>query len=129
MKKIATAFLSVFFAFAANAQETSNKSITTETGKTNGRQKAPEYPGGLKAFLNFVGPKAQRAISYKPGAMVVTFMVNEDGSVSEIETVQGISPKFDEKVRDIIAKSENWIPGEQDGKKVKVQYRLPLRFN
>jgi outer membrane biosynthesis protein TonB len=128
MKKIATATLSLFFAFAANAHETTKNNKATEE-KTKGRQKTPEYPGGLKELFNFISQNAQRAISYRAGSMVVTFMVSEDGSLSEIETAQGISPKFDEKVRDIIAKSSNWIPGEQDGEKVKVKYNLPLHFN
>jgi TonB family protein len=128
MKKIATATLSLFFAFAANAHETTKNNKTTEE-KIKGRQKDPEYPGGLKALLNFITPKAQRAISYRAGSMVVTFMVSEDGSLSEIEIAQGINSKFDEKVREIIAKSPNWIPGEEDGEKVKVKYSLPLHFN
>lgn len=128
MKKIATTVLSLFFAFVANAHETTKKHKITEE-KTKGRQKDPEYPGGLKEFFNFIGKKAQLVISYRAGSMVITFMVNEDGSLSEIETAQGISPKFDGKVRDIIAKSPNWISGELDGEKVKVKYRLPLHFN
>lgn len=128
MKKIATAFLSVFFSLTSNAHETTKSATSTEE-KTKGRQKTPEYKGGLKEFHNFITPKAQRAISYKSGSMVVTFMINEDGSLSDIETAEGINPKFDEKVRDIIANSPEWVPGEQDGVKIKVNYRLPLQFN
>lgn len=128
MKKMATAVLSLFFAFAANAHETTKKNKATEE-KTKSRQKAPEYPGGLEEFFKYINPKAQRVISYRAGFMVVIFMVNENGSISDIETVQGISRKFDEKVREIIAKSPKWIPGEEDGETIRIQYRLPLHFN
>lgn len=129
MKKIATTTLSLFFAFAGNAQQTTKKTVATETDTTKDSRKAPEYPGGLKAFYKFIEPKVQRVISYKPGSMIVTFMVHDDGSLSDIETIEGINPKFDEKVREIIAKSPNWIPGEQDGEKVGVKYSLPLQFS
>lgn len=128
MKKIATAALSVFFTFATNGHEVKKNRTTTEE-KTKGRQKTPEYPGGLTALFNFISPKAQRAISYRPGSMVVTFVVNEDGSLNEIEIIEGITPKFDEKIRDIIAGSPKWIPGEEEGKPVKAYYKLPLHFN
>ncbi|PZR16196.1 MAG: hypothetical protein DI539_17965 [Flavobacterium psychrophilum] len=128
MKKLATAFLSVFFAFTPNAQG-SVKNIRTTEDERKAKLKAPEYPGGLKAFLNTIEPKTQRAISYRPGSMILTFMVNEDGSISEIETIEGISPKFDEKVREIIATSPKWIPGEEAGRPVKAYYKLPLHFN
>lgn len=128
MKKLATAFLSAFFAFTPSAQERVNDVLTTE-GESDKKQKAPEYPGGLKAFLNSIHPKTQRVISYKPGQMLITFMVNEDGSISEVETLEGISPKFDEKVREIIASSPKWIPGEEAGQPIKAYYKLPLHFN
>lgn len=128
MKKLATAFLSAFFAFSPGAQERVHDVLTTEE-ETNKKQKAPEYPGGLKAFLNSIHPKTQRAISYRPGCMLVTFMVNEDGSISEVETLEGISPKFDKKVREIIADSPKWIPGEEEGQPIKAYYKLPLHFN
>ena len=122
MKKIATAILSIFITRAAGT-------VTNKKGKAKNRDKTPDYPGGLKEFHNFINPKIHRLICYKPGAMVVTFIVDEDGSISDIETVKGISGKFDQKVREIIAKSPNWIPGMQDGKKITIQYILPLQFN
>lgn len=128
MKKLATAFLSAFFAFTPGAQERVNDVLTTEE-ESNKKQKAPEYPGGLKEFYKLINPKIQRTISYRPGSMIVTFMVNEDGSICDIETVEGINRKFDEKVREIIAESPVWIPGERDGEKVGIKYNLPLHFN
>lgn len=131
MKKILFTIAFALFVVTINAQEVQQETIhsTEKPAKSKRLQSAPEYPGGIKEFYNFIMPKIQRSMSYSPGHMIVTFIIEPDGSLSNIKTEKGITEKFDERVREIISKSPKWKPGQQEGKPLRVLYRLPLRLN
>jgi len=128
MKKIALLIIFALHTLVFYAQEKPVDTLTKKTGKVIGLQSVPEYPGGLKKFYDLIGPKIQRSMRYTPGKMIVTFIVETDGSITNITTVQGINEKFDERVREIIAGSPKWKPGQQEGKPIRAQYRLPLNL-
>jgi len=128
MKKIIALAIFGFLTFAVNAQEISTDTIAPIEKKVKGLQSVPEFPGGLKEFYNLIVPKIQRSMRYTPGRMIVAFIVEKDGSVTEITTIEGINEKFDERVREIIAKSPRWKPGEQEGKPIRARYRIPFTF-
>jgi len=62
------------------------------------------------------------------GRVVVQFVVNEDGSLSDIKVVRGIDPECDNEAIRLIEAMPNWKPGKQNGKPVKVKYTLPITF-
>lgn len=109
-----------------NLNNESNKDsiyITTEV--------MPEYPGGINAFREFVAanfktPKTNRDIK---GTLIINFVVEPDGSLSDIEVVRdlGFGTGF-EAVR-ILKLADKWIPGVQDGKPVRVRYTLPIQID
>jgi TonB family protein len=62
------------------------------------------------------------------GTVIVAFVVNTDGAVSDIEILRGIGGGCDEEVYRIVKGSPNWTPGMAGGKPVRSRMRLPLRF-
>jgi TonB family protein len=62
------------------------------------------------------------------GTVIVAFVVNTDGAVSDIEILRGIGGGCDEEVIRIVKGSPNWTPGMAGGKPVRSRMRLPLRF-
>ncbi len=92
----------------------------------------PSYKGGLKAFYKFVGqnlkyPAQARRIGIE-GKVFVHFVVDKDGSLSDIKIVRGIGAGCDEEVLRIIEKSPKWNPGKQRGRPVKVRMMMPITF-
>lgn len=63
------------------------------------------------------------------GTVVVQFVVNPDGSLSNIKTIGGYKGGgLEEESIKVVKQMPDWIPGKQDGKKVAVQYSLPIRY-
>ncbi|MEQ1744842.1 MAG: energy transducer TonB [Saprospiraceae bacterium] len=99
-------------------------------------EKEPAYPGGTEALIEFM----VKNIAYPEAAMkekaegmvVVKFVVNEDGSLSNFKTIseQSKNPRADfvmEAVR--VAKAmPKWSPAEANGKKMKAEMTLPIKF-
>lgn len=99
--------------------------------------KMPMYPGGedsLKAYLMRTAKypqKAKDASTY--GTVYVTFIVNEDGCISDVKLLKGIvgragGRECNEEAMRVVREMPNWIPGDQEGKPVKVQYNIPITF-
>lgn len=58
--------------------------------------------------------------------MVVAFVVNRDGSISDVEVARSVDPSLDNEALRVINSMPRWIPGQQGGKNVRVRYTLPL---
>jgi periplasmic protein TonB len=92
----------------------------------------PAFPGGYEAFYKFVGknlkyPPQARRISVE-GKVFVHFVVDKDGSLSDIKIVRGIGAGCDEEVLRIVGMSPKWNPGLQRGNPVRVRMMLPITF-
>ena len=92
----------------------------------------PEFIGGDEARIKYL----QKNIKYPTlakesgiqGTVYVTFVVEKDGSISNVKVLRGIGGGCDiESVR-IIKNMPNWKPGMQKGKAVRVQYNMPIRY-
>lgn len=91
-----------------------------------------EYVGGEKARLAFLNenlkyPEEARKAGVQ-GGVYVTFIVEKDGSLTDVKVVNGIGYGCDEEAVRVIKMMPNWIPGKQRGKPVRVQFNLPFRF-
>lgn len=92
----------------------------------------PKFPNGDAALVSFIA----RSIRYpqealeqgKSGRVVCMFVVNEDGSISDIEIIRGVSDALNKEAIRVIKAMPRWEPGMQDGKKVKVKYSIPITF-
>lgn len=92
----------------------------------------PEFPGGDEALLQFLGSSIRypkKAFkSGVQGRVVVSFTVEQDGSISNIFVMNGVSKELDQEAVRVVSTMPRWSPGMQDGVPVRVQYRLPITF-
>jgi protein TonB len=92
----------------------------------------PEFPGGEHArqkFLadNIIYPENAKKNNIQ-GIVFVTFIVETDGSLSNIKILKGIGAGCDEEVQRVISIMPKWKPGKQKGKEVRVKLNLPVKF-
>ena len=90
----------------------------------------PEFPGGEQAMMDFVAknvkyPKEamEKEIS---GRVLVSFVVEKDGSINETEVVKGIGGGCDEEAVRVVKAMPKWKPGKEKGKAVRVSFMLPI---
>lgn len=92
----------------------------------------PEYPGGFDAMFDFINGNLEYPQEAKDaeieGKVFVSFIVEQDGSLSSIKLLRGIGYGCDEAAMDVVRKMPNWKPATQRGKPVRVQYQLPFNF-
>ena len=92
----------------------------------------PEFPGGEAAMYKFIGKNIEYPRMAKEsgisGRVYVTFVVERDGSVTDVKILRGIGGGCDEEAVRVIKKMPRWSPGKQRGKPVRVQYRMPIKF-
>lgn len=93
----------------------------------------PEFKGGMEEFrkwiaANFDYPQAAIDAGVK-GAIETTFVVEKDGSLSDIKVLKDLGHDTDQAAIDLLKKSPKWSPGVQNGRAVRVQYKLPIALN
>jgi protein TonB len=92
----------------------------------------PEFPGGdadLYKYLaeNIKYPQMAKESGIQ-GRVFVTFVVERDGSVTDVKVLRGIGGGCDEEAIRVVKNMPRWTPGKQRGKAVRVQYNLPVKF-
>ncbi|MCC8410733.1 TonB family protein [Mucilaginibacter sp. UR6-1] len=96
-------------------------------------EQLPEFPGGLKAF----GKYLQNSIKYPAedvknkasGKVFVQFIVEEDGALSNLNVLRGVSATINAEAVRVLKASPKWSPGKQNGHPVRVQFTVPIAFN
>ena len=63
------------------------------------------------------------------GRVLVQFVIEKDGSISDVEIARGVFPSLDEEAIRVIKVMPRWNPGKQNGKAVRVKYVLPVSFH
>ncbi len=92
----------------------------------------PEFPGGAEQMMIFIA----KNIKYPPmaresgiqGRVFVNFVVEPNGSVSNVKVLRGIGGGCDEEAIRVVESMPKWTPGRQRGKAVRVSFNLPVRF-
>lgn len=95
-------------------------------------EQMPQFGGGDKALMEYL----QKNIRYPKiaaeqgiqGTVHLRFVVNPDGSVSDVKVVRPLNPNLDKEAVRVVSTMPKWRPGEQNGIKVPVYYNLPVRF-
>ena len=95
-------------------------------------EEMPAYPGGERALLEYVAknikyPQIARETGIQ-GRVFVGFVVEPDGSVSNVKILRGIGGGRDEEAMRVIKSLPKWKPGKQRGKAVRVSYQIPVVF-
>ena len=125
------------FALKATAQET-----PTDTTVYRVVEIMPEYPEGVEKLMKYIRTSTdnywkKRYPKGKPvypceqgisGRIIVSFVINENGQVTDPEVLRHVDKDLDKEAIRIIKSMPRWIPGEHKGKKVKVRLTLPVMF-
>lgn len=86
----------------------------------------PEFPNGINQLYELIRKKYKTPKDCTGGRITMTFVIEKDGSLTDIKTVKDIGfGAGDEAVR-VLKECPKWIPGKHDGKTVRVQYTLPI---
>lgn len=90
----------------------------------------PQFPGGIKACEQFIKENLRYpdTKSDVQGRVIVSFMVERDGSLSDIKVVRGLDPAFDEEALRVVKMMPKWSPGATDGKISVMRYTIPIIF-
>ena len=95
-------------------------------------EEMPQYPGGPQALFEFLSQNVQypkeAAKAGIQGRVIVTFVVEKDGSICESKVVKSVDPSLDAEALRVINAMPNWKPGKQNGKEVRVKYTVPVAF-
>ncbi|MDR0368390.1 MAG: energy transducer TonB, partial [Bacteroidales bacterium] len=90
------------------------------------------FPGGEEARLKFlrdnvVYPKIARETGVE-GTVMVSFVVEPDGRITNVEIGRGRAPSLDEEAIRVAKLMPKWKAGKQRGKAVRVRCNMPIRF-
>jgi protein TonB len=131
----------LLFILAAKAQHTdsarnSKDKVVTEVNTNNvvfvSVEHVPEFPGGISQFYKFLSKNQRYPAAAKEnkteGRVIVTMVVEKDGSLSQVKVVRGIGDGCDEEAVRLVKLSSPWKPGIQNSRPVRVQYSLPIAF-
>ena len=91
-----------------------------------------EFPGGQAAMLKWVSEHIKyptvAAENNIQGKVMVSFVVERDGSVSNIKVMRGVDPSLDKEAVRVVKEMPKWKPGMQTGKPVRSRFNLPVTF-
>jgi protein TonB len=95
-------------------------------------EEMPSFPGGEAKLMEFVAknikyPQIARETGIQ-GRVFVGFVVEPDGSISNVKLLRGIGGGCDEEAMRVIKSLPKWKPGKQRGKAVRVSYQIPVFF-
>lgn len=93
-------------------------------------EQQPQFPGGsvngwLADHIKYPVVAVENGIS---GRVVVQFVVERDGSVSQVKVVRGVDPSLDKEAQRVISSMPKWIPGKQNGQAVRSRFTVPVTF-
>jgi protein TonB len=132
MKRYFILLLSMLLGGVAMAQ--SNGSVTVGGEIYTVVEQSPTFPGGEEALIQWLGTHVQYPEEAKKnaveGTVFVTFVVEKDGSISDVKV---LNPKaktavLEQEAVRVVRTMPKWKAGKSHGKKVRVQFNLPIVF-
>ena len=95
-------------------------------------EEMPEFPGGMGEAMKFLAKNIKYPVAAQQakieGRVIVQFVVERDGSISDIHTMRSVSPELDAEAIRVVSLMPKWKPGKQRGKAVAVKYTMPIMF-
>lgn len=124
--------------------DNSNKSVPVEKESSSTLQKEldekvfdvvevmPSFPGGNSALMEYLNGAIQYPVAAMKngvqGRVVVSFVVERDGSITNVQIARSVDPSLDKEAMRVIRQMPKWNPGRQNGNIVRVRYNLPVSF-
>ena len=104
----------------------------TDNDAFNVVEHMPEFPGGAVEMMKFLNenvkyPEAAEKTGTQ-GRVIVQFIVEADGSITNVKVVKNVSEEIDAEAVRVINAMPKWKPGSQSGKPVRVKYTIPVTF-
>lgn len=95
---------------------------------TTGVEQRPEYPGGIQEFYKYIANsfRTPNNKDFKGGKMVVQFIIEKDGSITEIKVINGLGFGTEEEAKRVLLNCKKWLPAMLNNAPVRCSYTLPL---
>jgi TonB family protein len=95
-------------------------------------EEMPQFPGGDSELLKFINTSIKYPLEAQTkkieGRVIVQFVVNEDGRISDEQVTKTVAPSLDAEALRVLRQMPRWTPGKQGGKAVAVAYTVPITF-
>lgn len=128
---LATLLSAAFFLllpFLCAAQQSTDS--TTSNQVYSYVEEMPQYEGGFETMIEHVTSNIAYSGLQKKGKVVISFVVNPNGAVEDVQVIKSLEPALDEAcVKAVYATDGNWTAGRQNGKDVAVRFVLPINFS
>lgn len=116
----------------SKSKEEQNESESNKIFNGDDVDQQPSFPGGTNALNTFILSNLKYPVWAQEkgiqGRVVVKFIVEKDGSISNVEVDQSVSPSLDNEAMRVVKAMPKWIPGQINGKAVKVECSHPFVF-
>lgn len=125
--KVALMMLVLLFSFMTSTAQTKKNDMVFDVVEV-----MPQFPGGQIAMLQYL----MKNIKYPEQAMkegiqgrvTVRFIVEKDGSISDVKPVLSVHPLLNKEAVRVVESMPKWSPGKHNGKPVRVRFNLPVMF-
>lgn len=95
-------------------------------------EQQPSFPGGREELFKYLAYNVKYPIDAAEkkieGRVLVTFVVEHDGSISNVNVANSVYPSLDKESIRVVSGMPKWIPGKANGKTVRVKYTIPITF-
>ena len=95
-------------------------------------EQMPSFPGGQAALIQWLSSNMKyptiAAENGVQGRVIVQFVVEKDGSVTDVHVAKSVDPSLDKEAARVVKAMPKWIPGKQNGSAVRVKYTVPVTF-
>ena len=108
------------------------KHVVEETKIFTVVEQMPMFPGGDGALMGYLRDNIHyptvAAENGVQGRVVVGFVVERDGSITDVNILRGVDPSLDREAMRVVKSMPKWNPGKQNGSAVRVKYQVPVSF-
>ena len=95
-------------------------------------EQMPQYKGGDQALMDYLNKSIKYPVIAEEngiqGRVVCTFVVERDGSITDVKVVRSVDPSLDKEAVRVLKAMPKWIPGKQNGSAVRVKFTVPVTF-
>lgn len=95
-------------------------------------EQMPSFPGGISGLRTYLNQNirypAEAQENCVQGRVVVSFVVEKDGHISDVTVLRSVDPSLDKEAIRVVRNMPRWTPGKQEGEPVRVRYNVPVSF-
>jgi len=115
------------------AAKSESPAVTVESAKVyDVVEEMPSFPGGPAKLFEYLSQNIHYPLVAEEngvqGRVIVTFVVERDGSITDVRVVKSVDPSLDAEAKRVIRSMPRWKPGKQNGSAVRVKYTTPVTF-